>query len=59
MSDTGDISDVSEDPQQQRTEVDDLAEDPVTGSTPKPPDSGDSGLPPAGDDPMAGEAPSS
>lgn len=58
MSDTGDISDVSEDPSQQRTEADDLAEDPQTGSTPEAPQVEESGLPPAGDDPMGGEAPS-
>ncbi len=42
-------------------DVDDgeLASDPVTGSTPTDPSVDDVGLPPGGDDPMAGEAPSS
>ncbi len=35
------------------------AEDPDTGSTPEDPAVDDTGLPPAGKDPMAGESPSS
>jgi hypothetical protein len=35
-----------------------VATDPETGSTPPDPRAGEVGLPPAGADPMAGEAPS-
>ena len=38
--------------------LEDLREDPETGSTPTDPSADDSGAPPEGTDPMAGEAPS-
>lgn len=42
-----------------RADGDELRDDPTTGSTREDPSVDDVGLPPAGKDPMTGEAPSS
>lgn len=62
QSDEGGDSDVHPDPAREPGTDDDepeeISEDPNTGSTKPDPTEKTTGLPPAGQDPMAGEAPS-